>query len=109
MPNQKIIHERLALILESINLIIERTGRIKTARDFVKDKEGVELMDSIAMRLQMIGENAKRINKEEENFFESKLKLDPIRLFVSEISFHIITKKRIMKSSLIFARIIFTS
>jgi len=77
MPNQKIIYERLALILESINLIIERTERIKTARDFVKDKEGIELMDSIAMRLQMIGENAKRINKEEENFFESKLKLDP--------------------------------
>ncbi len=77
MPNPKIIQDRLTLILESINLILERSERIKTARDFVKDKEGIELMDSIAMRLQMIGENAKRINKEEENFFESKLKLDP--------------------------------
>ncbi len=77
MPNQKIIHDRLKLILESINLILERTERIKTAKDFVKDKDGIELMDSIAMRLQMIGENAKRINKEQNNFFELKLNLDP--------------------------------
>lgn len=77
MPDQKIIQDRLILILESINLILERSERIKTARDFVKDKNGVELMDSIAMRLQMIGENAKRINKEQEEFFEAILKLDP--------------------------------
>ncbi len=44
MPNQSIIHDRLTLILESINLILERSERIKTAQDFVKDKEGIELM-----------------------------------------------------------------
>jgi uncharacterized protein with HEPN domain len=77
MPNIEIIHDRLILILESINLILERSERIKIAGDFVKDKDGIELMDSIAMRLQMIGENAKRIAKEQEDFFETKLHLDP--------------------------------
>ena len=107
MPDQNIIHDRLNLILESINLILERSTRIKTAKDFVKNKEGIELMDSIAMRLQMMLKIQNELLKRKKTFLNQNCTLIPILLFASVISSPIIMKKRITRSFLIFAPIIY--
>jgi len=72
-----IINERLGYILESIDLIEERFKKIKSAAIFNSSKEGLETMDSIAMRLQHIAENIKKINHLQPEFFENQILLDP--------------------------------
>ncbi len=58
-----IIHGHLILIRESIILVEKRFGSIKTADDFVSSDSGVLILDGITMRLQVIGESLKKINK----------------------------------------------
>jgi len=53
----------LDLIAESIHLVQERFSRILEADDFVVSTEGVTLLDAISMRLQVIGELVKKIQK----------------------------------------------
>ena len=53
----------LDLIIESIHLVQERFSRIRVPDDFVLAREGVTLLDAISMRLQVIGESVKRIEK----------------------------------------------
>ena len=57
------LEDNLDVILESISLIEERFSRIETAEDFVCNSEGVLLLDAISMRLQVIGETVKKIDK----------------------------------------------
>ena len=76
MFNQ-IVTERLNYILESLQLILHRSEGIEKNTDFISSEKGVEIMDSIAMRLQIIGENAKRIEKEMPDFFQQYLQTDP--------------------------------
>lgn len=76
MFNQ-IVTERLNYILDSLQLILNRSEGIEKNTDFISSERGVEIMDSIAMRLQTIGENAKRIEKEMPNFFQQYLQTDP--------------------------------
>lgn len=64
-----IIDERLSLILESIDLILERTESITKPSEFVANKDAILLMDSIAMRLQVVGENVKKVESIEPDFF----------------------------------------
>ncbi|MCC6684072.1 MAG: DUF86 domain-containing protein [Bacteroidia bacterium] len=75
MPNL-IITERLERILESIQLILERTSHLKSPEDFTKDELQVQLMDSVAMRLQVIGEHVKRISKEDASFIDQQIGVD---------------------------------
>ncbi len=60
-----IVRERLLLILESLDLIQERMVSVREAQDFVSTSSGVVMMDSIALRLQTIGENVKKIERVE--------------------------------------------
>lgn len=60
-----IVRERLLLILESLDLIQERMVSVREAQDFVSTSSGVVIMDSIALRLQTIGENVKKIERVE--------------------------------------------
>jgi uncharacterized protein with HEPN domain len=50
---------------------------IKTPRDFVSNAENILILDGINMRLQVIGEHSKKIEKLKANFFTDTLKIDP--------------------------------
>ena len=62
MPKDFVI-DNLELIIKSINLIERRFLQINEPFDFVKDSDGVTILDSICMRLQNIGELVKKIDK----------------------------------------------
>lgn len=61
--------EKLNLILESIGLIEERFMKISVPDDLVLSPNGVMILDSISMRLQVIGEQVKGIDKLEQQLF----------------------------------------
>ncbi len=61
-----IIQENLQLILESLDLIENRFSRIASPDDLVGSEYGVLVLDSIAMRLQVVGELLKKNNKIDE-------------------------------------------
>ena len=63
MPDE-IIFENLFLISESVELILKRFEAIRQPDDFVLDDNGVTILDSIAMRLQVVGELLKKIEKQ---------------------------------------------
>jgi uncharacterized protein with HEPN domain len=58
-----IIIDNLQMIHESINIIEERFAKVTVPDKFVSNNDGVLLLDSIAMRLQVIGELTKKIHK----------------------------------------------
>ncbi len=70
MPDE-IISENLFLISESIGLILNRFANIRRPDDFVLDENGVTILDSIAMRLQVIGELLKKIEKADNSFLNN--------------------------------------
>jgi uncharacterized protein with HEPN domain len=70
MPDE-IISENLFLISESIELVLNRFEDIRKPDDFVLDDNGVTILDSIAMRLQVIGELLKKIEKANHSFLKN--------------------------------------
>jgi len=65
-----IIQENLQLILESILLIETRFLPIREADDLVSSEASVLVLDAIVMRLQVIGELLKKINKTDHSILE---------------------------------------
>ena len=63
---------------------------IKNDEDFISTKEGLTILDAITMRLQSIGENFSKINKQSPSLIEDKLQIDavPIINFRNFISHH---------------------
>ena len=47
----------------SLELILKRANNINSSDDFLKDENGLQKLDSIAMRLSAIGEGFKNIDK----------------------------------------------
>ena len=82
--------DRVELIFDSINIIEERMLSILTDEDFVNSKEGMTILDAVTMRLQTIGENFIKINKEDPSLIVDTLKVDitPIIGFRNFISHH---------------------
>jgi len=80
----------LDLIIESIKLIRERFSTIKLADNFILTAEGVTLLDAICMRLQVIGESIKQIQKIDQSFLEkySEIEWDKIARFRDLVSHH---------------------
>ena len=70
MSGYEIIKQKLELIDESITFINHRMENIKQPDDFVKSLEGITILDSIAMRLQIIGENVKKLDKTNPRFLK---------------------------------------
>ena len=66
-----IIRENLQIILESIVLIEHRFSKINSAEDLVSSTDGVLILDAIAMRLQVVGELLKKINKTDKSILEN--------------------------------------
>ena len=55
------IIDKLKQILDSINVIRERSVEFHSVSDFLRTSWGVTVMDSCVMRLQVIGETIKSI------------------------------------------------
>lgn len=60
--------ELIEFIIDSIDIIKKRFSKISTSDDFLKDDDGLEKLDSIAMRIQSIGEAVKNLDKREKEF-----------------------------------------
>lgn len=75
MPNP-LINDNLKLILESIELIYQRFSMINQADDFVKNDNGVLILDAIAMRLQVIGELLKKTDKVDNQFLKANQEIN---------------------------------
>lgn len=71
-------------------MIQERFSHIKTADDFVVNMSGVTLLDAITMRLQVIGETIKQIQKTDPSFFKSypEIEWSKISKFRDLVSHH---------------------
>jgi uncharacterized protein with HEPN domain len=89
MPEDEVA-DILDLMLESLRLIQERFSRIKVSEDFVSTPEGVTLLDAISMRLQVIGESVKHIQKLDSAVLEqcSDIQWDKIARFRDFVSHH---------------------
>ncbi len=66
-----IIQDNLQLIMESIILIGNRFSTINSVNDLVSSENGVLILDAIAMRLQVVGELLKKINKMDNSILEN--------------------------------------
>ncbi|MBM9592151.1 DUF86 domain-containing protein [Leptospira sp. 201903075] len=62
------IKERFEFIFESILLIENRFFKIKFPDDLINSQDGITILDSIAMRLQAIGDNVKSVAKLDSSF-----------------------------------------
>lgn len=62
---KELLIDKFLDVIECIDIIESRFIEIKTPEDFVESVNGVEKLDSIAMRLQVIGEIIGKINKTE--------------------------------------------
>jgi len=80
----------LDLMIESIHLVQERFSRIRVPDDFVLAREGVTLLDAISMRLQVIGESVKRIEKTDLSLLQryADIEWDKIARFRDLVSHH---------------------
>ncbi|MBW1802808.1 MAG: DUF86 domain-containing protein [Deltaproteobacteria bacterium] len=80
----------LDLMLESISLVQVRFARIGESEDFVSTSDGVTLLDAISMRLQVIGESVKRIQKKDLSLLTryAEIEWDKIARFRDLVSHH---------------------
>ena len=62
------ISDHLELMLESIDLIQGRMKKICLPDDFVISPDGLTVLDSVSMRLQVIGESVRKIQKLDLDF-----------------------------------------
>jgi uncharacterized protein with HEPN domain len=60
---EDVVRENLKVIIESLAIIEERFEKINSADDFVSNSHGIFVLDAISMRLQIVGELIKKIDK----------------------------------------------
>ncbi len=84
------IVEILDVLLDSISLVQERFSKIAESGDFVSTSDGVTLLDAISMRLQIIGESVKKIQKKDLPFLNryAEIEWDKIARFRDLVSHH---------------------
>jgi uncharacterized protein with HEPN domain len=89
MPENEVL-DILDLILESIKLVQKRFSKIRVPDDFVVTAEGVTLLDAVSMRLQVIGESVKRIEKSDPLLLQryAEIEWDKIARFRDLVSHH---------------------
>ena len=80
----------LDLLLESITLVQERFSKIAESENFVSMSERVTFLDAISMRLQVIGESVKRVQKKDSPLLNSytEIEWDQIARFRDLVSHH---------------------
>jgi uncharacterized protein with HEPN domain len=62
------IADHLDFMAQSVRLVNERFSKIDKPDDFVTSTDGVTILDAISMRLQVIGESVKQIQKLSPSF-----------------------------------------
>ena len=89
MPEDETV-DILDLMLASLKLVQERFSGIGIPDDFVSTPEGVTLLDAISMRLQVIGESVKQIQKRNSVFLSTypEIEWDKIARFRDLVSHH---------------------
>jgi uncharacterized protein with HEPN domain len=89
MPENEVL-DILDLILESIKLVQKRFSKIRVPDDLVVTAEGVTLLDAVSMRLQVIGESVKRIEKNDPSLLQryAEIEWDKIARFRDLVSHH---------------------
>ena len=89
MSKDEIIDD-LDLMVESMRLVQDRFSRIRGPDDFLLTPEGVTLLDAISMRLQVIGESVKQIQKTTPSFLQryADIDWDKIARFRDLVSHH---------------------
>ncbi len=77
-------------LLESIILVQKRFSQIAESEDFVSTSDGVTILDAISMRLQVIGESVKRIQKKDHPLLNgyTEIEWDKIARFRDLVSHH---------------------
>lgn len=85
-----IISENFRIIVESIELIENRFIKIESADDFVSSEDGILILDAVSMRLQIIGELLKKIDKIDSSLFKkySEIEWEKIMRLRDIISHH---------------------
>jgi len=89
MSKDEII-DHLDFMAQSIRLIQGRFLKIKKPDDFVVSSEGVTILDAISMRLQVIGESVKQIQKLDPSFLNKhpEIEWNKISKFRDLVSHH---------------------
>ena len=89
MPEEEIV-DIMDLIIESIDLVQKRFAKISDSADFISTSDGVTILDAISMRLQVIGESVKRIQKKDISFLNhyAEIGWDKIARFRDLVSHH---------------------
>lgn len=84
------IADYIDFMLESIELIETRLLKIEVPEEFVQSSDGITILDAISMRLQVIGETVRKIQKAEPSFWENYLEVewDKIARFRDFVSHH---------------------
>ena len=77
-------------MLESTELIEKRFSRIRVPEDFVLSADGVTILDAVSMRLQVIGESVRKIQKVDPSFLTrySNIEWDKLARFRDLVSHH---------------------
>jgi len=84
------IADHIDFMLESIELIETRLLKIESPEEFVQSSDGITILDAISMRLQVIGETVRKIQKAEPTFWENYIEVewDKIARFRDFVSHH---------------------
>ena len=89
MSEEEIV-DVLDLIIKSIVLVQKRFAKISDSEDFVSTSDGVTLLDAVSMRLQVIGESVKRIQKKDLSLLNryAEIEWEKIARFRDLVSHH---------------------
>jgi len=89
MSEEEIV-DILDLIIESIDLVQKRFAKISDSEGFISTSDGVTILDAITMRLQVIGESVKRIQKKDLSLLNryAEIQWDKIARFRDLVSHH---------------------
>ena len=84
------IVDYLDLMIESTELIEKRISRIRVPEDFVLSADGATMLDAVSMRLQVIGESVRKIQKVDPSFLTrySTIEWDKLARFRDLVSHH---------------------
>jgi uncharacterized protein with HEPN domain len=84
------IVDHLDLMIESTDLIEKRMSRIRVPEDFVLSADGTTMLDAVSMRLQVIGESVRKIQKVDPSFLThySTIEWDKLARFRDLVSHH---------------------
>ena len=89
MPDSN-LQDMLESVLESLEIIKKRFDQVKKPDDFVSNADGVLLFDAISMRIQVVGETIKQIEKRHRKFLNqyTEIEWDKIMRLRDIISHH---------------------